>query len=81
MDIVLNVCDTLLFDRVYAWAAPLKNYQPVVDAATAGFNATKGALDPVSEYFNLLPTEFATASILARDDWRRQFISLWLITW
>lgn len=85
MDIVLGVLDTLVLDRFYATVAPARNYVPVNGTSTA-FSATTDYLktidlDPISEYFSLIPTEYAGLSALARDDWRRQLFSLWLVVW
>ncbi|KAI5796553.1 putative sterol delta 5,6-desaturase [Geopyxis carbonaria] len=81
MDIVLSVCDTLLFDRAYAAVLPCPGANSL-----STFNSTTPKplppLDVVSEYFGFLPDPAAVhGSILGREDVRRQFTSLFLMTW
>ncbi len=95
MDIILEVCDTFLFDRVYAIALPASSTsylsQYVKSAATATFSSMremgtqtqtqKYVYEPASQYINFRPSHWAYASALPRDNLYRQALSLFLITW
>ena len=81
MDVVLEVADYLVFDRVYSAISPL--------SATPNVNATLNSIPswqhpsyvPASQYLPLGPTQYTYASSLDRDNIYRQAISLYLITW
>ena len=88
MDYVLSISDNLFFDYLYAKALPLQGHEFVGAAGGGAANATAEAIwgiitdnDPLSQYFGLEPSQYAVMSGLARDDWRRQAFSLFLITW
>ncbi|KAL7268982.1 c-5 sterol desaturase [Rhizina undulata] len=90
MDYVLSICDNLFFDRLYATALPASNpwipfpsLESLKNNATLAFLRENTAIevDPISQYFNLEPSKYATMSQLARGDWERQAISLFFITW
>lgn len=94
MDYVLSITDNLFFDYLYAKALPahtdISKAAEVVaefvnnaaaNATLAGASQLIGANDPFSAFLGVHPTKYAVMSRLDRDDWRRQFISLFLITW
>jgi lathosterol oxidase len=78
MDIVLDVIDTLAFDRLYATIFPVNQTQltpsPDNDLLSA-YNQHLG------RYVVLQPSAWAVRSGWSRDDLRRQALSLFLITW
>lgn len=83
MDYVLSFTDNLFFDYLYAKTLPLQN-----DVLVGAANATAEAVgkimvknDPLSEFFGVEPAQYAVMSQWARDDWKRQAMSLFLITW
>ncbi|PSN71099.1 hypothetical protein BS50DRAFT_486492 [Corynespora cassiicola Philippines] len=88
MDIVLELFDTFLFDPIYATVLPRSSY---AGPANATFSSIKEAptaaplstweYEPSTKYFSIQPGEFAYMSQWNRDDWRRQLLSLFIITW
>ncbi|KAL9613732.1 MAG: hypothetical protein Q9167_001746 [Letrouitia subvulpina] len=87
MDIVLEVFDTLLFDRLYATTLPASS---ISYAAQKAGNATSfhtsvhsspTAVQFLSKFLHLEPSQFAYMSSWPRDYIWRQVISLYLITW
>lgn len=110
MDVVLEVFDTFLFDRLYANVLPISSAARALDpistlsasfkAATnnaasvvdsnnatwsvgpAGAHPSNGwQWSPASQYFSVEPSEYAYMSQLPRDNFYRQLISLYLLTW
>lgn len=94
MDIVLEILDGLVYDRVYALVAPGVPGPQAYDAYKLAANTTfssvhesaKVALNnyqyrPASKYIHLAPSKYAYLSSMARDDPLRQFISLYMTTW
>ena len=89
MDVVLEVADTFLFDHIYSTILP--SCHPQEANATlfstkhepTGFvlPAVTWKYEPASEYFSIQPSQAAYESAWARDDWRRQLLTLYLITW
>lgn len=85
MDIVLDVADTFVFDRLYALALPAR----ASNATTAGLDidlsksaAAAGQFnEAVNRYYPLAPSQWATASLLARDALPRQILSLFVLAW
>ncbi|KKK13227.1 hypothetical protein P175DRAFT_0427513 [Aspergillus ochraceoroseus IBT 24754] len=72
MDIVLDVLDTLVLDRLYAALLPApEGVRPVA----VEYNSH------VARYMELQPTKWAGMSQLARDSIIRQMFSLFLLTW
>lgn len=72
MDILLDVLDTFVLDRVYAAVLPvhgeaLKPSQP--------YN------ENVGRYLELAPSEWASLSRWPREFIGRQFLSFFIITW
>jgi lathosterol oxidase len=91
MDIVLEVFDTLLFDRIYSTLLPASSttaYQLALqNNATSTFptfldiTQHKWLYQPASSIISLQPTAWAYGSALPRDNIFRQATSLFLITW
>lgn len=76
MDVVLDVLDTFAFDRLYSTVLPASATQLAVNKeAFPTYN------ENVNRYMTLSPSDWATRSSWARDDVRRQALSLFLITW
>jgi lathosterol oxidase len=90
MDIVLEVVDTFIFDGLYAKLLPATN-SPLAANATfssireepTGFAlpAATWQYEPATKYFSIEPSQAAYQSAWPRDDWRRQLLTLYLITW
>ncbi|KAF1851142.1 uncharacterized protein K460DRAFT_303010 [Cucurbitaria berberidis CBS 394.84] len=90
MDIVLEIADTFLFDPFYATLLPA--HAPSLKA-NATFSSprhepTSYAIphatwqyEPSTKYFSIEPSKYAYMSQWSRDDWQRQALSLYLITW
>jgi len=90
MDIVLEIADTFLFDPLYATLLP-------TSAPAFAANATLSSVkeeptgyasphatwqyEPSTAYFSVQPSKYAYMSQWPRDDWRRQLLTLYLITW
>lgn len=91
MDIVLEVFDTFLFDRLYAKllpaALPTFASNTVQDAAatTTTFSSIREMPTPsfraASRFLQLEPSDFAYMSAWPRNSVWRQTLSLYLITW
>lgn len=101
MDVVLEVADTYLFDRLYAAALPLQSslggFDPIstLTASLKGANATynlpgaglEGALrsswkwGPASQFFSVQPSEYAYLSQWDRDNFWRQMVSFYALSW
>ncbi|KAF2490470.1 hypothetical protein BU16DRAFT_494513 [Lophium mytilinum] len=90
MDLVLELFDTFLFDPIYATVFPASSafsglkgnatLSSIREAAT-GIPAAVWQYEPASEYLSFTPGKYAYMSELPRDDWRRQLLSLFIITW
>ena len=94
MDIVLEAFDTYLFDPIYAKVLPASSTsfvtQYVKHAASATFSSMRemgtqppqqSVFTPASQIVNFIPSHWAFASALPRDNMYRQFLSLFTITW
>jgi lathosterol oxidase len=95
MDIVLEVCDTFLLDRVYASIFPANpsSYltQNFSNTTTSTFSSLReGATakaqytyiyEPSTQLFNFEPSQWAYSSTLPRDNIYRQAVSLFMIVW
>ena len=88
MDIVLEVIDTFLFDRLYATLLPASSVNAakaaIKDAATSTFSSVREmptAYHAASQFLQLEPSQFAYMSAWPRDCIWRQALSLYLITW
>jgi hypothetical protein len=93
MDIVLEIFDTFLFDRLYSTVLPTSSLstfrQPGRDAVSSTFSSRReGATftpqysyQPASKILNFQPSDWAYRSAWPRDNIYRQATSLFLITW
>ncbi|KAF2666421.1 hypothetical protein BT63DRAFT_434175 [Microthyrium microscopicum] len=91
MDIVLEILDGLVYDRVYAALLPgspgpnslmgLKNTNATLGELPTAAGINNYIYQPASKYINLGPSKYAYMSSLQRDDPLRQFISLYMTTW
>jgi len=88
MDVVLEVFDTFIFDRLYAVLLPASSIaftkNTVKNAATSTFSSMREmptALNHASQFLQLEPSPFAYMSAWSRDNIWRQLLSLYLITW
>jgi lathosterol oxidase len=94
MDIVLEILDYLLFDRLYAQILPDASASNAYSSLKGTANATLASLrdvptppyngyqyHPSTQYFTLEPTKWAYMTSWPRDDPMRQLFSLFLITW
>jgi lathosterol oxidase len=76
MDVFLDILDTLILDRCYAFLSPDLN------ASLESGNSTNSQLNRhVKIYYPMQPSKWAEASLWKRDDLARQALSLYLITW
>ncbi|EXJ79641.1 C-5 sterol desaturase [Capronia epimyces CBS 606.96] len=95
MDIVLEIADTLVLDRLYATLLPASpssylSYQ-FSNGSTSTFSSMReGAtaapqytyvFEPASRYISLQPTDWTYSSAWPRDNIFRQAISLFFIVW
>jgi lathosterol oxidase len=86
MDVVLEIVDRFVLDRLYATVYPLsaERLSMVLDS---GFNGTlvnahpSYTFTPASKYLTVSPTEYAYLSQWPRDNPIRQAISMFLILW
>jgi lathosterol oxidase len=91
MDIVLEIADTFIFDPLYATLLPGASSTSAVANATyssfreepTGFARPHATwqYEPSTHYFSVQPSKYAYMSAWNRDDWRRQALTLYLITW
>ena len=90
MDIVLEIADSFLFDPLYATVLPAHTSALAANATLSSIQQepTSYALppatwqyQPATKYFSVQPSKYAYMSQWPRDDWRRQALSLYLITW
>jgi lathosterol oxidase len=89
MDIVLEVADTFLFDHIYSTILPSCHPQEANATLSSTNHEPTGFVmpvvtwqyEPASEYFSIQPSQAAYESAWSRDDWRRQLLTLYLITW
>ena len=89
MDIVLEIFDTFLFDRLYATLLPAStattSYSALKDgAASTTFSSMREmptAYHGASQYLQLAPSQWADMSVWPRDNVYRQALTLYLVTW
>ncbi|CAI6333444.1 unnamed protein product [Periconia digitata] len=89
MDVVLELCDTYVFDPIYAALLPAQTpsllpngtFSSVKEVPTNLPHASTWEYRPASQYLSFTPGKAAYMSQWPRDDVRRQFLSLFLITW
>ena len=88
MDVVLEIFDTFLFDRLYALLLPASSItftrNTVKHAATSTFSSMREmptAVNHASRFLQFEPSHFAYMSAWSRDNVWRQLLSLYMITW
>lgn len=87
MDIVLEIFDKFLFDRLYATIlprSPLFSGKHVSGNSTSTFSSVRESPKAVlasSQFFQLEPSPYAFLSAWPRNYIWRQGLSLYLITW
>jgi lathosterol oxidase len=91
MDVVLEVADTYLLDRVYATLLPANPSQYISykfsNASSTTFPGAAGKpqynyiYEPASQFISLEPTPWTYSSSWPRDNIIRQGISLFAIVW
>ncbi len=87
MDVILQVFDTFLFDRLWAAVYPATSVpygQNAVKDATSTFSSMREMPTPIqsaTQFFQLAPSRYAHMSQWPRDYVWRQFLTLYLITW
>ncbi|KAJ5021038.1 hypothetical protein J3E73DRAFT_355145 [Bipolaris maydis] len=90
MDVVLEVADTFIFDPLYAKLLPAYPAALVANATLSSIREEPTAYarphatwhyEPATQFFSTTPSKYAYMSQWPRDDWRRQALSLYLITW
>ncbi|KAF1967038.1 hypothetical protein BU23DRAFT_592823 [Bimuria novae-zelandiae CBS 107.79] len=91
MDLVLEGFDTFLFDPIYATLLPARTpglapngtFSSMKEVPTAIPYTTQNNWEyqPASQYLSFTPGQSAYMSQWPRDDWRRQLLTLFLITW
>ncbi|KAL4791251.1 hypothetical protein BDV19DRAFT_312014 [Aspergillus venezuelensis] len=77
MDVFLDILDTFVFDRFYAWALPA----PVPNVAGAELGSQKLYNQHVGRYVPLQPSQYVETSSWKREDIARQLTSLFLVAW
>lgn len=80
MDIGLEIVDTFVADRMYAWLMPLNSPSAGING-TAPPIASSWQYEPATHMLYLEPSEYAYQSSWTRDNPFRQGLSLFLITW
>lgn len=78
MDVFLDICDTLFFDRLYATILPrtdISNNDTLHSPGIETYNRH------AKLYYPLQASPWAAFSSWKRDDLPRQALSLFLITW
>lgn len=77
MDVLLDILDTFVFDRLYASVVPasLATYDNSTLLGTSHLNQN------IRAYYPLEPSPWAEASYFKRDDLIRQSLSLFLLIW
>ncbi|KAJ5482542.1 Fatty acid hydroxylase [Penicillium sp. IBT 31633x] len=76
MDVFLDILDTLILDRCYAFLSPDPNGpSEMMNLANSNLNRH------VRVYYPMQPSKWAEASLWKRDNMARQALSLYLITW
>ncbi|KAL2837898.1 hypothetical protein BJY01DRAFT_39137 [Aspergillus pseudoustus] len=75
MDVLLDVLDTFVFDRLYASILPAPNPSPYDAGTWHNYN------EHVGLYVPLEPSPYVDASLWKRDNIVRQAMSLFLISW
>jgi len=90
MDIVLEIWDTFIGDRVYSALLPVSLSSEVslpgltnaANSSLALFGASKPFVyEPATQLFHLEPSKYAYLSAWPRNNIYRQFLSFFLIVW
>ncbi|USP78549.1 Delta(7)-sterol 5(6)-desaturase [Curvularia clavata] len=90
MDVVLEVADSFIFDPLYAKLLPAYPTAFATNATLSSVREEPTAFarphaawqyEPATHLFSITPSKYAYMSQWMRDDWRRQLLSLYLITW
>lgn len=88
MDVVLELFDTYIFDSIYATILPAQSalapnatFSSLKEAPTAAPDASTWTYEPATQYISFTPGKAAYMSEWPRDDIRRQYVTLFLITW
>lgn len=93
MDIVLEIFDTFLFDRIYSTLLPALDRWPLRQTGQNVVSSTFSSLQegatmvpqysfqPASKILSFQPSEWAYQSAWPRNNIYRQAISLFLVTW
>ncbi|KAJ4379243.1 c-5 sterol desaturase [Didymella sp. IMI 355093] len=90
MDIILEIADTFIFDYVYSSLLPASRIPLAANATFSSIReeptgfalpAATWQYEPATKYFSIQPSQAAYESAWSRDDWRRQLLTLYLITW
>ena len=93
MDIILELFDTFLFDRLYSTILPASASSTVKQAAQNAVSSTFSSLregataapqytfQPASQLLSFHPSDWAYRSAWPRDNMYRQLTSLFIITW
>lgn len=81
MDIVLELLDGLVFDRLYATILPASGKLYDNSTQAAGGRRLPYHYEPASQYLSLAPGKYVDMSVLPRDNAWRQLSSLYMMTW
>jgi lathosterol oxidase len=93
MDIVLEIFDTFLFDRMYSTVLPTSGLSSFRQLSQNAVSSTLSSLregatmtpqhtyQPASKILSFQPSDWAYRSAWPRDNIYRQATSLFLITW
>jgi lathosterol oxidase len=87
MDIALELCDTYVFDHMYAALLPAKPAPYSLSGASGNASisdfkaASPWQFEPASSLISFSPSDAAYMSQWNRDNIFRQAFSLFLITW
>ena len=87
MDIVLQVLDTFIFDRFWAFVRPASTsaqIESVKQDPTSTFTSMRELptpIRPATQFFHFVPSPYAYMSAWPRDNVWRQGLTLYIITW
>lgn len=93
MDLILEICDTFVFDYLYATFLPASTPSAVLQSGKHAASLTWSSMregatpiarysyQPATSYYSLEPSEYAYMSAWPRDNTYRQALSLYFITW
>jgi lathosterol oxidase len=75
MDVVLDILDTFVFDKLYAFLLPAKSFGLLDQDSLLDYNRH------INQYVTLSPSQYAVESSWSRDNIFRQFLSLFTTIW